>query len=45
MLVPAGYWLTGAVHLLSGVELHLDAGATLLLSTDPRSYLPVVFSR
>lgn len=45
VLVPSGRWLTGAVHLLSGVELHLDAGSTLLFSTDPRAYLPAVFSR
>lgn len=45
VLVPSGGWLTGAIHLLSGVDLHLDAGATLLFSTDPQAYLPVVFSR
>src|SRR5262245_20394823 len=45
VLVPAGSWLTGAIHLLSGVELHVATGATLLFSTDPQAYLPVVFSR
>ncbi|HWG00784.1 MAG TPA: glycoside hydrolase family 28 protein [Trebonia sp.] len=45
VLVPAGRWVTGAIHLLSGVDLHVDAGATLLFSTDPRAYLPVVLSR
>jgi polygalacturonase len=44
VLVPAGNFLTGAVHLKSNVELHLVAGATLLFSTDPAHY-PMVFTR
>ncbi|TDU02392.1 polygalacturonase [Streptomyces sp. 846.5] len=43
--VPAGEWATGPIHLLSRVELHLEAGSTLLFSTDPAAYLPTVFSR
>ncbi len=43
--VPAGRFLTGAVHLASGVNLHLDEGATVAFSQDPGSYLPVVFTR
>ncbi|MFO7974107.1 MAG: glycoside hydrolase family 28 protein [Candidatus Hydrogenedentota bacterium] len=43
--VPAGTWLTGAVHLESNVNLHLEAGAELHFSTDPEDYLPVVFTR
>ena len=45
VVVPAGEFLTGAIHLKSGVNLHLDAGATLKFSTDPKAYLPAVFSR
>ncbi|WP_377267137.1 glycoside hydrolase family 28 protein [Peterkaempfera sp. SMS 1(5)a] len=45
VVVPAGSWPTGPIHLLSRVELHLQAGATLLFSTDPGDYLPAVFSR
>ncbi|MGO8836745.1 MAG: glycoside hydrolase family 28 protein [Limisphaerales bacterium] len=45
VIVPAGGFLTGAIHLKSGVNLHLDAGATLEFSTEPRAYLPAVFSR
>jgi polygalacturonase len=45
VVVPAGEFLTGAVHLKSNVNLHLAAGATLKFSTDPRMYLPVVFTR
>jgi polygalacturonase len=44
VLVPAGNFLTGAVHLKSNVELHLAEGATLLFSTDPAHY-PIVLTR
>jgi polygalacturonase len=45
VVVPAGEFATGAVRLLSNVNLHLAAGATLRFSTDPSRYLPVVLSR
>ncbi|MFE0077180.1 glycoside hydrolase family 28 protein [Nonomuraea sp. NPDC059023] len=45
VLVPPGRFLTGAVHLRSGVELHVSEGATIAFSTDPNAYLPVVFTR
>jgi polygalacturonase len=45
VMVPEGRWSTGAIHLLSGVDLHLAEGATLLFSTDPAAYLPVVLTR
>jgi polygalacturonase len=45
VIVPAGEFFTGAVHLLSNVELHLEAGATLKFSTDPKACLPAVFTR
>jgi polygalacturonase len=45
VVVPPGEFLTGAIHLKSGVNLHLDAGATLKFSTDTRAYLPAVLSR
>ncbi|MDP8999704.1 MAG: hypothetical protein M3O46_06295, partial [Myxococcota bacterium] len=38
--VPAGNWLTGPIHLASGVELHLEAGATVTFSSDPADYGP-----
>jgi polygalacturonase len=44
VLVPAGEFLTGAVHLLSNVELHVAEGATLRFDTNPASY-PIVFTR
>lgn len=45
VLVPSGTFMTGAIHLLSNVELHVSEGATILFSTDPKDYLPVVRTR
>jgi polygalacturonase len=45
VVVPAGEFLTGPVHLKSGVNLHLDENATLKFSTNSAAYLPAVFSR
>lgn len=45
VVVPAGKFLTGAIHLKSNVNLHVTEEATILFSQDPRKYLPVVFSR
>lgn len=42
VVIPAGDWLTGAVHLKSHVNLHLEKGATLVFSDDPADYLPAV---
>ena len=36
--LPAGNYLSGTVFLRSGVELHLEAGATLCGSTDLKDY-------
>jgi polygalacturonase len=38
-------FLTGAIRLRSNVNLVVEAGATLLFSTDPSHYLPVVRTR
>ncbi|GAA1550720.1 exopolygalacturonase PelB [Kribbella sancticallisti] len=45
VVVPAGTFLTGAIHLRSNVNLHVSEGSTLLFSTDPEQYLPVVLTR
>jgi polygalacturonase len=45
VVVSAGEFLTGPVHLKSGVNLHLEANAALKFSTDPKAYLPAVFTR
>ncbi len=45
VVVPAGEWTTGAIHLKSHVNLHVAKGATLRFSTNPADYLPAVFTR
>ncbi len=45
VVIPAGEYLTGPIHLKSNVDLHLESGATLLFKTDPKAYLPVVLTR
>jgi len=45
VVVPAGVFLTGAIHLKSNVNLHVSEGATLKFSTDPSKYLPAVYTR
>ncbi len=46
VVVSAGEFLTGAIHLKSNVDLHLVAtNSVLKFSTDPKQYLPAVFTR
>src|SRR5437667_7760297 len=45
VVVPAGEFLTGAIHLKSNINLHLAKNATIKFSRDPKKYLPVVFTR
>jgi polygalacturonase len=45
VVVPVGVFVTGAIHLQDNVDLHLEEGATLKFTTDPKAYLPVVFTR
>ena len=45
VVVPAGTYLTGAIHLKSKVNLEVSEGATIKFSTNPKDYLPAVFSR
>jgi polygalacturonase len=45
VVVPSGTYSTGAIQLLSNVNLFVDSGATIKFSTDPGKYLPVVFTR
>lgn len=44
VVVPAGVWPCGPIHLKSRVNLHLDRDATLLFSADPADYLPAVLA-
>jgi polygalacturonase len=45
VIVPAGTYLTGPIHLKSNVNLEVSEGATIKFSQHPKDYLPVVFSR
>src|SRR5580698_11432295 len=45
VIVPQGVYLTGAIHLKSNVNLHIEKDATLRFSRDPKHYLPVVYAR
>ncbi len=43
VVVPAGvYAVQGPIHLLSNVNLHVEAGAFLIFGTNAQDYLPVV---
>jgi polygalacturonase len=44
VIVPAGEYLTGAIRLLSGVNLEVQKGATIRFRRDPRAY-PNVLTR
>jgi unsaturated rhamnogalacturonyl hydrolase len=44
VVVPAGEWLTVAIHLKSNVNLHVAEGATLRWLFEPARY-PIVFTR
>jgi polygalacturonase len=45
VVVPAGRFASGPIHLKSNVNLHVAKDATILFSTDPRAYLPAVLTR
>ncbi len=45
VLIPAGEWPTGPIHLKSNIHLKLEEGATLRFSQRFADYLPVVFTR
>lgn len=45
VVVPEGRFLTGPVHLKSGVNLHIERGGTLAFIRDPHVYLPAVLTR
>ncbi|MEJ2545431.1 MAG: glycoside hydrolase family 28 protein, partial [Calditrichaceae bacterium] len=45
VLVPAGIYLSGAIHLKSNVNLHINKDATILFSKDSDDFLPIVKTR
>ena len=42
VLVTKGKYFTGAIHLEDNVNLHLEEGAEILFSTNPKDYYPLV---
>ncbi|MDP0500839.1 MAG: sialate O-acetylesterase [Verrucomicrobiota bacterium JB022] len=45
VVIPEGTFMTGAVHLLSNVNLHVSEGATLRFIFDENKYFPLVHTR
>jgi polygalacturonase len=45
VVVPKGEFLTGAIHLKSNVNLHIQKDAVVRFSTNPKDYLPIVHTR
>jgi polygalacturonase len=45
VVVPAGKFLTGPIHLKNNVNLHVTKDATILFSKKTSDYMPVVFTR
>ena len=44
VVIPAGEWLTGPVHLMSNVNLYLSDGAILRFTDNPEDYLHAVMT-
>lgn len=44
VVVPAGEWFTGPIHLKSYVNLFLEEGAVVRFSDNPNDYLPAVMT-
>ena len=44
VIVPAGVWLSAAIHLKSNVNIVVEKGATIKFYTDPKLY-PMVLTR
>lgn len=45
IVVPAGNYRSGPIHLVSNTELHLEEGASLHFIPEPERYLPAVKTR
>lgn len=45
VIVPAGIYLTGPIHLKSNVNLHIKKDAVVKFTKDKTKYLPLVFTR
>ena len=43
VIIPAGNWLTGPIHLKDNIDLHVEKGAFVEFSENFEDYLPVVY--
>lgn len=44
MVIPAGEWVTGPIHLANNVNLHLKKDALVRFTDNPKDYLPAVMT-
>lgn len=44
VVIPAGEWLTGPIHLKSNVNLYLSENAVVRFTDNPQDYLPAVMT-
>lgn len=44
VVIPSGNWVTGPIHYKSNVNLHLQEGAVLCFTDNPKDYLPAVMT-
>ncbi len=42
VVIPEGEWITKSLHYKSNVNIHVEKGAKLLFSGNPKDYLPAV---
>lgn len=45
VIIPAGKWYSGPIHLKSNINLHLEDNSLIIFSDKYDDYLPVVFTR
>ena len=45
VFIPEGIFLTGTIHLRSNINLYLAENSVIKFQTNPKKYLPVVFTR
>jgi polygalacturonase len=46
IIIPRGeYFSKGPIHLKSNINIHFEDGAEINFSTDPKDYLPAVYTR
>lgn len=44
VVIPAGEWVTGPIHLANNVNLHLKKDAVVRFTDNPKDYLPAVMT-